>query len=398
MEMTGDLFAEAPQPSAPRQWELIIGRATKAPLTKAQQAFNRLIKKIEKLRQSIEEETARLNGLLSFYTAELHPLEVQILQQRKTLVRRLFPYLRSREIPGRQQRTTLRALITENLDQIVAGEGELKDDDLKSIRDEIAKSMPMAPEDDEGGPGGLEDLKGIFEADFKRMGVDVDLSRFRPGMSPHEFFETLADVESQLKSGGSGKPEADPFSKPRRETREEVRARMEEELRQRDLGSLYKQLAKLLHPDLESDPILRVEKEAAMKELTTAYKKKDLHAILRLELEWISREQADAGRLTDEKLRVYNGILKEQVAELQARLQQVAYHPRFLPLARYEHPFFGPGQIDGRSAREELTTELAGLSDTVEWLNGPKPAEAVRSVIREARQESKLQGQRDIWF
>lgn len=381
MEVRGDSREDLTRPEPSGERGLVIGKSTKGPLTKAQQAFNRLIKKIEKLRRSIEEETDRLNRLLTFYSLELHPLEMRILQQRKSLVRRLYPFLKSREIPGRKQRGTLRMLISEQLDAIRDIERELKDDDLKSIAEQLGKATLRTPSEED--LDFLEELKSRAQADFRDMGVDVDLSKFRPGMSPEELFETLAEVESKLKEGDE--PGAASRRKSKRESREEERTRLEEELRQRDLGSLYKQLAKMLHPDLEPDPVLRVEKEAAMKRLTTAYKAKDLHGILRLELEWISREQADVTRLTEEKLRVYNGILREQADELQARVHEVAMHPRFGPLAPYAHPLFGPGHLDPDAVRRQLTAELTSMIQLVEVLEGSEALQEVRAMIREAR-------------
>jgi len=387
METTGDLFGEKPEAAIPRERGLVIGASSKAPLTKAQQAFNRLIKKIEKLRQSIEQETERMNRHLGIYSVEIHPLEVKILEQRKRVVRRLYPFLDCREIPGRKQRQVLREVLLTHLNQIAAEEGELQDEDLTAIRDAITESMPLRPPDKDEDQEFLEELKQRAAADFKDMGVDVDLSKFRPDMSPEELLEMLAEMEAQVKakhtSEGQGQGQ-----KAGKETKAAARARMEEELRQRDLGSLYKQLAKMLHPDLEADPTLRTEKEAAMKELTTAYKRKDLHAILRLELEWISREQADVSRLTEEKLRAYNGILREQVNELETRLFEVPHHPRFSPLQRFTHSLFGTRHFNPVVVRQDLNEQLKALRFAVQALEGPRALEEVRELIVSIRRDS----------
>lgn len=385
MATEGDLFGERPEAKSSKERGLIIGASTKAPLTKAQQAFNRLIKKIEKLRQSIDKETERLNRDLALYSVQIHPLEVKIVEQRKQMVRRLYPFLGCREIPGRKQREVLREVLLNHLDQIASEEGELKDEDLTAIRDAITESMPQPPQDADEDEAFLEDLKERAAADFKDMGVEVDLSKFRPGMSPEELFEMLAEMEAQVKAGQTSEGKE---QKARKETKTAARARMEEELRQRDLGSLYKQLAKMLHPDLEADPTLRTEKEAAMKELTTAYKRKDLHAILRLELEWISREQADVSRLTEEKLRVYNGILREQVDELESRLFEVPHHPRFNPLQRFTHSLFGTRHFNPALVRQDLNDQLKALRFAIQALEGPRALEEVREMIVSIRRDS----------
>ena len=387
METTGDLFGERPEAEIRRERGLVIGASSKAPLTKAQQAFNRLIKKIEKLRQSIEQETERMNRSLGLYSIEIHPLEVRILEQRKRVVRLLYPFLGCREIPGRKQRQVLREVLLTHLTQIAEKEGELQDEDLTAIRDAITESMPLRPPDKDEDKEFLEELKERAAADFKDMGLDVDLSKFRPDMSPEELFEMLAEMEAQVKAGQTSEGQGQ-GQKAGKESKTAARARMEDELRQRDLGSLYKQLAKMLHPDLEADPTLRTEKEAAMKELTTAYKRKDLHAILRLELEWISREQADVSRLTEEKLRVYIGILREQVAELESRLFEVPHHPRFSPLQRFTHSLFGTRHFNPVVIRQELNDQLKALRFAVQALEGPRALEEVREMIVSIRRDS----------
>ncbi|MEN9674356.1 MAG: hypothetical protein RIS76_252 [Verrucomicrobiota bacterium] len=387
METTGDLFGERPEAAIRGERGLVIGASSKAPLTKAQQAFNRLIKKIENLRQSIEQETERMNRHLGLYSVEIHPLEVKILEQRKRVVRRLYPFLDCREIPGRKQRQVLREVLLTHLTQIAAEEGDLQDEDLIAIRDAITESMPLRPPDKDEDKEFLEELKERAAADFKDMGVDVDLSKFRPDMSPEELFEMLAEMEAQVKAGQTSEGQGQ-GQKSGKESKAAARARMEDELRQRDLGSLYKQLAKMLHPDLEADPTLRTEKEAAMKDLTTAYKRKDLHAILRLELEWISREQADVSRLTEEKLRAYNGILREQVNELETRLFEVPHHPRFSPLQRFTHSLFGTRHFNPVVVRQDLNEQLKALRFAVQALEGPRALEEVREMIVSIRRDS----------
>jgi curved DNA-binding protein CbpA len=88
--------------------------------------------------------------------------------------------------------------------------------------------------------------------------------------------------------------------------------------RRRTIGAIYKQLAKVLHPDLEPDPEKRGEKLALMQQLTAAYRNEDLPSLLRLELEWLHREEGDLDRLTEEELKIYNAVLREQAGERQA--------------------------------------------------------------------------------
>ena len=102
-----------------------------------------------------------------------------------------------------------------------------------------------------------------------------------------------------------------------------------------------------------------------------------------LEVAWIAREQADASRLTDAKLAVYNRVLKEQVAELEEALPAVITHPRYHPLARYHDPFFGELRFDGPQERNRLRLPLNALRRSGTALRGPRGREEVRAILED---------------
>src|SRR5438477_11448234 len=84
--------------------------------------------------------------------------------------------------------------------------------------------------------------------------------------------------------------------------------RAAEELRKRSIANIYKQLARVLHPDFERDGERQKEKVELMQELTEAYRQNDLHTLLRLEMQWIENEGGNVAQLTEEKLGVYNEV------------------------------------------------------------------------------------------
>jgi len=376
-----------PSGEHPAERGLTIGKDRKKPLTKAQKTFNRWIRRIETLRRHLEAEAASLDRLMGIYAAEIHPLELAIVEQRKSMVRALRPFLSKSLLTGRRQREHLRELLHKHLSEIQTTEGAWKDADLQELWTELDTALKAQTrgEDD----AFLEQMKSMAQAEFGAMGIPIDLSRFRNGMTPDEFQKAMEDVHRQVDEAPEPEPEprrasrTRPGAKPRLTAEE--RARMEEELRQRDLSSLYKQLAKLLHPDLESDPARREAKESAMKRLTIAYKDRDLHALLELELEWIHDEGANANHLSEEKLRVYNGILQEQAGELELRLGEMSMHPRYAPLQRYSGPFDQPGSLDPREVRNQLKEELKDLRSLVAQLTGPGTLHVVRQLIQELR-------------
>jgi hypothetical protein len=105
-----------------------------------------------------------------------------------------------------------------------------------------------------------------------------------------------------------------------------------DELKQKNISTIYKQLAKLFHPDLEQDAERKAEKEILMKELTAAYEVKNLHALLTLELQWIHKENDHLESLTEDKLAIYLQILKEQARDLETEKNNILNQPQYSAL------------------------------------------------------------------
>lgn len=83
-----------------------------------------------------------------------------------------------------------------------------------------------------------------------------------------------------------------------------------------ELGSLYKELAKRIHPDLEPDEARKAEKHELMQQLTEARKQGDLYTLLRI------RAQLDGGSEPTfswplEQLQRYNKLLQQKLRQLQ---------------------------------------------------------------------------------
>jgi hypothetical protein len=107
------------------------------------------------------------------------------------------------------------------------------------------------------------------------------------------------------------------------------------EAREQTLSTLYKQLAKVLHPDLERDPARQTEKLRLMQQVTEAYRNRDLATLLRLEVEHLRRDEGDVASLTQEKLYLYAEVLTEQVELLREEYEAIVYQPRFSCIAPY---------------------------------------------------------------
>jgi len=354
---------------------LIIGKPTKAKLTKAQRAFNRLVTTIESLRREIETRTAHLNGALTFYATELHPLEKQIAERQKEVIRLMFPFLSGRQL-GRGQLKTLREVIALQLHAVIKVEGDLTEDDLKKIFQVVEGVSVETSKQQE-----MEAAREAFEEELEDLGVEVELSDFGPDMTPEQLAAKLAEMEQQIRESQGPGGRGDDRPKTKRQREQEIKEQALEAMRTKDLSSLYKQLAKLLHPDLEQDPTRRLEKEAAMKELTIAYRNQDLHGLLKLEIEWITREQTNAAQLTDQKLSVYNQVLQEQVAELKSAIYTLPLHPRYHPIRNLVDAIFRTVLLDRVGEVQNLKRNLREMKETIRILQGPNVLLEIKGLL-----------------
>lgn len=384
-------------------------------LTKAQKRFDRLLRKVETLRAEKGRVVLRWDAFVKVYRTRIHPEEERMNERRKQLVRLLAEHWRKPKGLGKRQREQLEDLLRGQLRALTEAGALPLEDDLRALWEALFKPAPerfaeeadgAAAEPDEAGghgPGAERPPREIADL-IERHGLDP--GAYRPGMSVAEFLEEIARrmVEAEAGAAGADREEgqgADTDTDPGRgaarpksarqaaaEQKAAERAAQREEARKRTVVSIYKQLAKVLHPDLEQDPVLRERKQALMQELTKAHREGDLHTLLRLELEWIKREEGDLERLGDEKLDIYAELLEEQVEELQAEIREVPYEPRFATVVRFVRPF-GDGPHDVEAILLSIRQVSESLRRFRDELSGPEGREALRDALREVADQQR---------
>lgn len=383
--MTARRRSSGPRRSAPRTTErrIVIRGQRGRPLDRRQKTFNRLIAAVEKLRTRLDVETRRFDETLIFHAEHIAPRLRRMVDLRTQLVRALQPYLNDRRLKPPDRRA-LRAMVTEQLDNVVENQGVL-DDDLQALFERLHGTSL-----DDLERAQMDDARRSMEIMFADMGIDVDLSHFHAGMSEEELAAQSEDMLEKLRAQLDDAERGGPHDGRRRSVKKktkramaaEERARRSEDLQKTGLTSIYRQLAKVLHPDLEPDPDERQRKGAVMQELTAAHAAGDLHTLLRLELEWIRHEGDDSARLTDEKLDGYNELLGVQVAELDAAINMLPFNPRYAPLVSDAGPY---GVILRRAdaAEAEYLEGLAdGLTASLARLDTADAIREVREIIR----------------
>jgi hypothetical protein len=356
-------------------------------LSKAQRAFNRLVTKVEELRARVDREIHRLDKVLAYYGKYIHPRLQRQTALRKELVRALAPFLDGNRLKQKSERKTLRMVIAEQINEIAGEEGTLIDEDLQAVFKRVHGVDFVRVEQEE-----MEEMRSAMEEIFGELGIGIDLSDLRPDMSDEELAAKAAEMEKRIQQKaeeeeGAFRPPGN--RKTKRQLEKEERTRKAEQLRNKSIASIYKQLAKVLHPDLEPDAGRKQAKGTLMQELTAAYRNNDLHTLLRLELEWIQREEGDVERLTEEKLSIYNQVLKEQVSELERELAELPYHPRYQPIVVPAGPFGIRLRTEKPAEMRWLDETIASMEASIARIRNAEPLDEVRDVIKAYRASSR---------
>lgn len=272
------------------------------PLSAAARAYNLQLTRIDKLRSQL----AELDALALSHRRALHgaltPLRTQVAQRQRDLAHALDVHLRGKVLSQGQAEVARTELC--RLARILAEDGDaamrelhdrhsarslaqLKQDHAAAMRDRLEAVLgePLADDGQELSAeqlvrAGMERLRRSREEaqQRRRDSAQARRSRRKPGQSERELDQHGADTL---------------------------------------LRRLFRQLASVLHPDRETDPVARVRKTALMSEANAAYEKRDLVALLQIQSRAELAGPGPAHAQPDERLVSLTLLLKAQVAALE---------------------------------------------------------------------------------
>lgn len=311
-------------PDSPQKGALTLGVADSTkPLSSAAKSFNLQLSRVEKLKEQLAELEALRLEFLPKFDAVLRPLE----ERNRAAVRSAACWIDERlqrKGLGKVQRQTAIDILCDMASQLA----ELGDPDMAALHDkysQVSFSEVQASEltlfkdmldEVMGEPFGddqnqnfssMEDLMQANAARFHKMQMEAEEARQK----------TLEKKQAKKKKTLAGQ--------------------QAEQLQQDASGLLrqiFRQLASSLHPDRETDEALRIQKTALMSEANAAYDRKDLVALMQLQVRAALVDQAGAQRMSDEKLAALTLLLKQQVADLErerALKQRSLIHELNLP-------------------------------------------------------------------
>lgn len=271
-----------------------------------QQLFNQLLEKIENQTSDLQNLKALADAHALERNAKLAPLEAQARQLQEKLVLLLDARV--------QMPRGLSSRIVAHIQEIV---GFLLDDLLLSGEPSTALQA-LADRyyilDDDEHEDGLDaaTLSEMNRAMAQALGAQVDPDAT---VSTDDMIEALmrkiqADEEAAMHAHEARQSKRKKSAKQKQAEQDDLDAHSA-------LRTIYRKLVSALHPDRESDPVERERKHKLMVQVNAANDRKDLLALLRLQLEIAQIDPASVAAMADGKLRSFNRMLKDQLKALQ---------------------------------------------------------------------------------
>ena len=309
----------------------------------AQKRFNQLLKQTETLASKIEAVRALADSNRPLFSQILTPLERQRTALMRDMALWLGERLKRKGLTARQQ------------------------DSAREILCDIASSLAMA------GDVSMQELHDAHSDESLEEQEKAEAARmkmFMEGMLGEEIgddeaaFDTLDELmrasmaKMQAQASAEQEVHAQRQSK-RKKSATQLKAETEAQDANGALRTLYRQLASALHPDRETDPHEQLRKTALMKEANAAYERRDLLALLHLQMQADLVDGEQVANLAKEKLAAMTALLKERVNVLRRELFQIEQ----LTKEEFDLPIYSP--LSAASIKRHLVESERDLREEI---------------------------------
>lgn len=344
-------------------------------LSKGQKLFNTLVKDVENSRVTLAEWQAFMLTHDQKVASDYLPLLDTFRSRQAEMVRVLDDALAHKGLT-KSERGVVEKIICSVAEQLII---DTDDEAIKEIYNRYSDADFDAEE-----AAAVESMKEAVEAMF-----NVDLGDADNLNSPEDIIVQLhAQMEKEHQQRVDEQEQHGARRKASRQTAKQ-RAQAEKLKAEADetrlsLREVYKKLVSALHPDREPDASERKRKTDLMQRVNQAYEKNDLLKLLELQL---AIEQIDAraiANLSEERLKHFNKILREQLSELAEEILAVQ-----MPLR--EQLNMSPTQpIAMKTVMPRLMRDIAHLKDQIRRIDNeiqmPKNPAAFKLWIKGYRQ------------
>ncbi|MDN7491625.1 J domain-containing protein [Burkholderia sp. AU45274] len=284
-----------------------------ASLSNAQKAFNTLVQQIEKRRERLGAWEAAMPAFQKKFVDELLPLEQTSTALRIRLLNQLDDAYLQKGLSKAEQHT-LSGMIANMARDLL----DFSDDaQLKAIhaRHGAADHGSNAAAEPEPEPT-PESTPGVTKED------DLD------ALSPEELMARMqaeldAQFERDMAQHAAREAQRAKRKKAPRQSAALAKREAEQAEASRSIREVYRKLASALHPDRETDPQEQERKTVLMQRVNHAYANGKLLQLLELQLEIEQIDRHAINGLGEDRLARYNGILEDQLRELDQEIQDV---------------------------------------------------------------------------
>ena len=292
----------------------IATHADQAALSKGQKAFNTLIKQIENKRTRLAAWESAMPPYHQKYLSDWVPLMESSADLRTKLVVCLDGAYDQKGFT-KTERRTIAGIITDLAGELVAAR---QDAEMKRIYNRYSQSDYDREE--------AANLKGV--QDMLEDALGLDLGEELDVSSPDEFFARAQEKIQERQAEFDAERQAHEDRRAKRaksakQLAQEARQQTQQRQLSQSIREVYRKLVSALHPDRETDPTERARKTALMQRVNQAYDKNNLLQLLELQLELEHIDQFALNNISDDRLKHYNKILKDQLAELDQEILHV---------------------------------------------------------------------------
>jgi len=279
-------------------------------LTPAQARYNKALARVEKLNTQVEAISHLRDTHRPRYHEALAPLRASQNKLKKELA--LFLHQRlARKGLNRNQRQTAEDIVF-SIAQALAEEG---DKQMQALFDKY--NTPKRRKQEQAM---LAETQSMMEAILGKPLKDGPVENIEELMAAG-----AAAAQEELRAFKTQESSRKPSKKP---SAAQVRTQQTQEEAQITLRTVYRQLASALHPDRESDESERARKTALMSEANAAYERRDLLALLQLELQSARIDAQSISKMSEQKIAALTHLLTEQAQTLQDALHRQQINAR----------------------------------------------------------------------
>lgn len=293
-------------PTAPSSSALAALKFSQGTLSVEQQRFNKLLARTDVLARKIETVRTLADSHRPLFGNTVRPLELK----RHALMREMALWLAARlQRKGLTARQKL--MVRDILCGLAAALAVLGDAEMQDLHD-AHSDMTM------------EEQEKSTVAEMQQM---MEQMLGKPLGNEQQEFATIEEMMhasmAHLSQQAQDQEDARAAKKSRRKkTAGQQQAAQQSLEADGALRTIYRQLVSALHPDRESDAQERTRKTALMKEVNTAYERRDLLALLQLQLRAALADGDMVANLAQDKLRALTALLKERATVLTRELQE----------------------------------------------------------------------------